>query len=70
MENRSHVDVKKIKEFAEGEHFEYRDVVQYDFPVEKHPEDGALFNEEVENGLYGNIVISNEDKDHVKYRKV
>lgn len=70
MEYKSHVDMNKVNGIPAGERFEYRDVVQDDFPNEKHPEDGALFNREVEEGVYDNIVVSNEDNIRVRYKKV
>lgn len=61
--------MNKIDSIEAGEKFEYRDVVMDDFPKEKHAEDGALFNREVEDGVFENVLISNEDNDHVRYKK-
>jgi hypothetical protein len=69
MQQRSHVDINKIKTLPEGAQFEYRDVVQKDFPTSQHGEDGALFNKEVESGVYDNVAIANENDEHCKYRK-
>ena len=70
MEKRSHVDMEKIKAIGTGEHFEYKDVVAHNLPKSQHPEDGALFNKEVESGVYAGIVILNEDLGKVRYKKV
>jgi hypothetical protein len=70
MEERSHVDVEKIKQLHKGDHFEYRDVVSDTFPKSAHSYDGALFNKEVEAGVYENVEIINENFDHVRYKRV
>jgi hypothetical protein len=70
MKHKSHVDIDKIDMLPEGQHFEYRDVVRDDLPDEKHAEDGALFNKEVENGIFPSIKISNEDINRVRYKKL
>lgn len=70
MEKRSHVDTERINGIEKGEHFEYRDVVSLDFPISGHPEDGALFNREVEEGVYKNVIIVNDNADKVKYKRV
>lgn len=70
MEQKSHVDIVKINLLQEGQHFEYKDVVKDSLPNEKHAEDGALFNKEVEWGLFSNVKISNEDLKRVRYKKI
>jgi hypothetical protein len=71
MSQKSHVDMDKINKLPIGRAFEYKDVVENDFPVSQHTEDGKLFNSEVENGVFGNIKVSNEEAHTtVKYKKV
>lgn len=70
MEKRSHVDMDRINEIDKGEQFGYKDVVSHNLPISKHPEDGALFNREVEEGLYKDVIIVNENSDQVRYKKV
>ncbi|GKU25236.1 hypothetical protein [Clostridium folliculivorans] len=67
---KSHVDMEKLNGIAEGEHFEFRDVVSATLPKNEHAQDGAIFNREVEEGVYRDIVVVNEDVDHVRYKKV
>ncbi|WP_160680062.1 hypothetical protein [Clostridium sp. C8-1-8] len=67
---RSHVDIEKLNGIHEGQHFEFRDVVSATLPSNEHAKDGAIFNKEVEEGLYSNIVVVNEAVDHVRYKKV
>ncbi|QAA33703.1 hypothetical protein [Clostridium manihotivorum] len=67
---KSHVDMEKLNGIHEGEHFEFRDVVSATLPNSDHAKDGAIFNKEVEEGLYTNIVVVNEDADHVRYKKI
>lgn len=67
---RSHVDINKLKNIPEGGQFEYRDVVQEDFPDDLRSDDGALFNKEVEVGLYKDIKVTNEDSTRVTYKKI
>jgi hypothetical protein len=70
MEKRSHVDMQRIHEIEKGEHFEYKDVASHNLPISKHPEDGALFNKEVEAGIYKDVIIINENADQVRYKKI
>ncbi|GFZ31380.1 hypothetical protein CSC2_19060 [Clostridium zeae] len=67
---KSHIDMEKLNRIAEGEHFEFRNVVSATLPKNEHAQDGAIFNREVEEGVYRNIVVINEDVDHVRYKKV
>lgn len=71
MDHRSHVDIEKINKLPKGRAFEYKDVVQDDFPIDEHAEDGKIFNSEVENGVFDNVIVSNE-RAHttVKYKKI
>jgi hypothetical protein len=71
MVHKSHVDINKINKLPSGRAFEYKDVVSNDFPDSEHAEDGKIFNSEVENGVFNNVVVSNE-RAHttVKYKKI
>lgn len=71
MDHRSLVDIEKINKLPKGRAFEYKDVVQDDFPIDEHAEDGKIFNSEVENGVFDNVIVSNE-RAHttVKYKKI
>ncbi|WP_139904721.1 hypothetical protein [Clostridium thermarum] len=71
MVHRSHVDIEKINKLPKGRAFEYKDVVQDDFPIDERAEDGKIFNSEVENGVFSNVIVSNE-RAHttVKYKKI
>ena len=57
MKIKSHVDIEKINAIKCNSQFNYKDVVEDNFPIDKHPEDGALFNEEVEEGMIKNEAI-------------
>lgn len=70
MDRRSHINEEKIARLNIGQSFEYRDVVQDDFPFSQHSEDGALFKREVESGIYDNIVVSDPGASHVKYKRI
>jgi hypothetical protein len=71
MIQKSHVDIDKINKLPIGRAFEYKDVVRNDFPDNQHAEDGKIFNAEVENGIFSNVIISNEKANTtVKYKKI
>lgn len=70
MLGRSHINIDKLNSVPQDTQFEYRDIVDDSFPIESHSEDGALFNKEVEAGIYTKVVIANENRDKVKYRKL
>lgn len=70
MERKSHIDREKMGRLFAGQSFEYRDVVEDDFPTSKHSEAGAEFKREVESGLYPNTIISNEDDTHIVYKRI
>jgi hypothetical protein len=71
MVQKSHVDVDKINKLPKGRAFEYKDVVKNDFPDSDHAEDGKVFNTEVENGVFSNVIVSNEEAHTtVKYKKL
>ena len=70
METKSHIDEEKLAKLNIDQSFEYRDVVQDNFPNSQHSEDGSLFKREVEDGVYDNVVVSNSDSLHVKYKRI
>lgn len=69
MSERSHVDLSKLDKVPVGKPFSYSDVVQDDFPDEKHTEDGKVFKSEVEEGLYDSVVPIKESGSHLIYEK-
>lgn len=70
MKEKSHIDAEKLYKVANGHKFEYKDVVSEDFPDSHHAEGGATFKEEVENGVYDGIEVSDPDATHVTYKKI
>lgn len=70
MENKSHIDLEKLERIDTDQTFEYRDIVSESFPKEHHPEGGAEFKREVENGAFENIIVSDPGAPHIEYKKV
>lgn len=70
MNSNSHIDLEKLSSVKSGHEFEYKDVVRSDFPDSRHPEGGAAFKEEVENGIYPEIIISDPGDNHMVYKKL
>lgn len=69
MNYKSHIDPEKLYKVANGHKFEYKDVVSEDLPDTEHADGGAAFKEEVENGVYDGVVVSDPDATHVTYKK-
>lgn len=69
MGERSHIDTSKIEKVPSGHPFEYKDVVQDNYPAEEHTEDGKRFKEEVLSGTYSNVFIDKDTGSHLLYRK-
>ena len=69
MSKRSHVDLSKLDKVPTGKPFGYNDVVEDDFPVEEHTEDGKVFKAEVEDGLYDSVEYIRDNGSHVLYEK-
>lgn len=67
---KSHIDMDKLERVPSGKRFEYRDIVNDEFPVEQHTVDGALFKEEVENGAYDNVTVLRDTEAHMLYKKL
>ncbi|NLZ47795.1 MAG: hypothetical protein GX895_03235 [Clostridiales bacterium] len=71
MNHKSHVDIDKLNKIPKGRSFEYKDVVCNDFPDEEHAEDGKIFKTEVENNVFSNVIVQNDNANTtVKYKKV
>lgn len=71
MTKRSNACIDKINKLPSGRTFEYKDIVEEDFPMYEHDEGGKIFKSEVENGVYSNVIVAN-DTAHttVKYKKL
>lgn len=69
MEQKSHIDKEKLAKINIGQTFEYSAVASDDLPVSNHTEDSVQFKNEVESGLYDNIVVMDTNAPHVKYKK-
>lgn len=65
----SHIDKEKLNRLEKGQCFEYRDIVCDDFPSSKHSQDGAEFKDEVVNGKFENIKISDSTSEKITYKK-
>lgn len=70
MERNSHIDLEKLERINNGQTFEYRDIVSESFPKEQHPDGGAEFKREVENGVYDNVIVSDPGAPHIEYKKI
>lgn len=70
MKEKSHIDLEKLYKVANGHKFEYKDVVSEEFPDNKHSDGGAAFKEEVENGVYDGVIVSDPDATHITYKKM
>jgi hypothetical protein len=70
MTDKSHICLNKLGKVPAGKPFEYKDVVQDDFELENHTEDGKLFKSEVQQGIYDNIKIEKDTGSHLLYRKL
>lgn len=70
MVEKSHICLNKLDKIPKGKPFEYKDIVQDDFQLEDHTEDGKRFKEEVEQGLYDNVKIEKDTGSHLLYRKL
>lgn len=70
MFDRSHISLNKLNKVPQGKPFEYKDIVQDDFELENHTEDGKRFKYEVEEGIYDNIIIEKDTGSHILYRKL
>ncbi|MCM8711461.1 hypothetical protein M2651_10555 [Clostridium sp. SYSU_GA19001] len=70
MSNRSHICLNKLDKVPAGKPFEYKDIVQDDFALENHTEDGKRFKAEVEQGMYSNVKIEKDTGSHLLYRKL
>lgn len=69
--DKSHIDMNKLNKVPSGHPFEYRDIVNEDFPTNKHDTDGLRFKKEVESGKYNNVDIISENTDsRVVYKKI
>jgi hypothetical protein len=69
MEKKSHIDVNKLNHIPQGAIFGYRDVVEDQYPNEEHTEDGKRFKQEVEDGLFSQVVIDEETDSRQLYKK-
>jgi hypothetical protein len=70
MSEKSHICLNKLGKVPAGKPFEYKDVVQDDFELENHTEDGKRFKSEVEQGVFDNVKIDKDTGSHILYRKV
>lgn len=70
MLDKSHICLNKLDKVPSGKPFEYKDIVQDDFAMENHTEDGKRFKDEVEQGVYDNIQIEKDTGSHILYRKL
>ncbi|MCT8977828.1 hypothetical protein N4T77_14600 [Clostridium sp. CX1] len=70
MDIKSNVDLEKLNRIDSGQSFEYRDIVKEDLPLSRHPEDGALFKKEVEDGVVDDVVVSDPGANHIEYKKL
>lgn len=70
MPSRSHIDTEKLNKVPVGHPFEYKDIVDEQFPMDAHTEDGKRFKDEVESGLYKDIVIEKDTGSHLLYKKL
>lgn len=70
MQEKSHVDINKLNKVPSGHPFEYRDVVEDDFPMEEHTVDGKRFKAEVESGLFENVKFDKDLDTRLLYRKL
>ena len=50
MSDKSHICLNKLDKVPAGSPFEYKDIVQEDFALENHTEDGKVFKSEVQQG--------------------
>lgn len=69
MSRKSHIDLSKLEKVPIGKPFGYKDVVEDDYPVEEHTEDGKIFKSEVEDGLYDSVEIIKDNGSHLLYEK-
>ncbi|SHH70586.1 hypothetical protein [Clostridium grantii] len=69
MHKKSHIDTAKLDEVPMGDSFEYKDVVEDDFPLKDRPEDGLFFKAEVDRGMYESIVLKKDTGNRVLYEK-
>ncbi|MCY6369280.1 hypothetical protein [Clostridium ganghwense] len=70
MSEKSHIDINKLNKVPKGHPFEYRDVVEENFPMSERVQDGKRFKGEVEKGEYDSVVITEDDGDCVQYKKI
>ncbi|GLC32038.1 hypothetical protein [Clostridium omnivorum] len=70
MHNRSHIDMEKLNKVPVGHPFEYKDIASEELPLEEHTEDGKRFKDEVESGVYREIVIEKDTGSHLLYKKL
>lgn len=70
MKNVSHIDLNKLSKVPAEHPFEYKDVVEDNFPDRFHTEDGKIFKAEVENGIFENIKVDKDTGSHILYRKL
>jgi len=70
MSEKSHIDIEKLNKVPSGHPFEYRDVVDDNFPVEEHTIDGRRFKAEVENGKFQAVVAHDDPDNRVQYKKL
>ncbi|GAA0177826.1 hypothetical protein SH2C18_09810 [Clostridium sediminicola] len=69
MQKKSHIDIDKLNRVPKGHPFEYKDVVDDDFPVDDRPRDGLFFKTEVDRGMYDSIVMKKDTGNRVLYEK-
>lgn len=70
MLRNSHIDMSKLDKVPSGHPFEYNSVVSDDFPVSEHSVGGVAFREEVDNGVYENVVVYKDKESHIVYKKL
>lgn len=70
MHHRSHISLNKLDKVPAGKPFEYKDIVQDNFELQNHTEDGKRFKAEVEQGMYENVKIEKDTGSHLLYKKL
>lgn len=70
MDKKSHIDIDKLNKVPSGKPFEYKDIVKESFAEENHTEDGKWFKQEVESGIYGNVILEKDTGSHLLYKKL